>query len=98
MRIDVVLILCIISRMIDESPSHAALLSLWKWHSQLAADMDVPKWRARQWRARGSIPPKYWPRFITAMRERFGREVSADELLAGYNDAALPASQDSEAA
>ncbi len=42
-----------------------------------------------QWRHRGAIPPRYWPKIIAAAVAR-GRALSADDLLAAHVPAAQP--------
>ena len=75
----------------EKIPSFTELCELWETHQALADDMCVPKSRARQWRVRNYIRPKYWPRFIDMLEQRHGRVVTARQLMlasAGYSDEA----------
>jgi hypothetical protein len=67
------------------------LLRLWpanrknKAYAELAADMDVTPNRARQWLKRGHLPTPYWPRFQAALRERFGKIITDEQLAQAFS-------------
>lgn len=53
------------------SKIHADIIEAWPGGLQaLAADMEVPYFRARQWKTRNSIPSKYWARLLDAAPSR----------------------------
>jgi len=66
--------------------SLAAWLALWPTYKDLALAMGVPVQSARYWVVRGRIPPRYWPRFIAVMQDRFGVTPTAEHLAAPYQD------------
>jgi hypothetical protein len=74
------------------------ILSLWKTHSELARDMDVPKERARFWRVRGRLPPKYWPRLLKELHRRFGLTLTPGQLMLAAAADEPPGSDRAEAA
>jgi hypothetical protein len=74
-------------RHMNDTPTHAELLALWKRDSDLAAAMQVPYTRARQWRARGLLPSEYWPAFIIQLAELFDRHVTYEQLTLAYREA-----------
>jgi hypothetical protein len=47
----------------------------------MANDMGVPRWRARQWRARDYVSPWYWPRLTEMAHTRFGRRFTYRQLV-----------------
>ncbi|HET8726671.1 MAG TPA: hypothetical protein VFO41_04080 [Alphaproteobacteria bacterium] len=61
-----------------ENPiTFAALFAFWPSSAALAADMEVPANRVRQWKARNSLDPYYWPQFRRKLRIKFWRQMRA---------------------
>lgn len=99
MRIDFVRVLLTNRRMHIEPRTFSEILALWKTHGALAIDMNVPKCRARQWRVRGSVHPRYWPRLIELVEQRFGIVITPRQLmLAAAGEAGTDSERTSEAA
>lgn len=87
--------MCKMHFMRTEPFSFHDILNLWESHSALAHDMGVPKERARSWRTRGQLRPKYWPRLLERLEQRFGKKLTADDLMlaAAMGDEAKPSEQ-----
>jgi hypothetical protein len=67
--------------MSEQIPTFIELLScIGRTDEEIALAMNVKKCTARQWRARGSLRPTYWPALIEAVRRKTGREISYDLL------------------
>lgn len=48
-----------------------AIYDVWGGNAEaMAADIDEKAVTVRQWRNRGSIPPRYWPKIIDRAAER----------------------------
>jgi len=50
--------------------------------TMLAIDLGVTANTANQWRRRNFIPVLYWPRLVHVLKQRLGRKVATDELVA----------------
>lgn len=66
--------------------SFAELIEQWPSVADFARETDQPYERAKQWRARDSIPPEHWPQVILAAAGR-GHLVSADLFMKWAADA-----------
>lgn len=66
----------------------APIYAPWKGNAELmAADIGELGVTVRQWRNRGNIPPRYWPKIIDAARGRGGK-LDWRDFLPDQQDAA----------
>lgn len=84
--------------MTDTTALHTELLAHFKRDVDLATAMGVKYTCARQWRVRGRVPPRFWPKFIAALKSGFDVVVTADELSAGYTAAITAVNRQQNAA
>jgi hypothetical protein len=65
----------------NDIPSFTEILSWWPSDAAAAVDFGLDKkFRATAWRARNSVPPKYWPTLIDKVAQRFDRVLTAEQL------------------
>lgn len=64
-----------------ETLNFTDLFALWDSDLALAADMGVPRSRARMWMRRKYLDPLYWDDFTAALERRFELVVTADDLV-----------------
>lgn len=58
------------------------IYSVWNNNAEaLAADIGESGVTVRQWRNRGNIPPKYWPKIVAAAKKR-GKALTLAQFIA----------------
>ena len=58
------------------------IYSVWAGNAEaLAADIGESGVTVRQWRNRGNIPPKYWPKIVSAAQSR-GASLAFEQFIA----------------
>lgn len=67
--------------MLTKPTTFTKLFALWRTDQQLADDMGVPRWRARQWRARDYVSPWYWPKLTELALLNHGRRFTYRQLV-----------------
>lgn len=64
------------------------IYDIWSGNAEaLAADIGELGVTVRQWRNRGNIPAKYWPKIITAAQTK-GAELTLDQFINAMGEAA----------
>lgn len=69
-----------------EIAMHSAgdILSLWPRDADVARDIGAPYQTVSAWRRRGTIPPSYWQKLLTAARRRGLSQLTTDVLAGIY--------------